>query len=148
MCMNFVEGGFCHITGEKCFLGSRGAEAKNADGECELHGKFDVWLTQENNLILTDMGFPAEEPKQCFALGVKEGVAREIACKRAEQFGTKVLTTERRCVKCGDHYWMSQYGEPTGLLEIGRANFCPACRNFGIDEEMERRLGAQKYWCG
>ena len=146
--MNFVEGGFCHVSGEKCLLGLRGAAAKNSDGECELHGKFDVWLTQQNTLLITDMGFPAEEPKQCFALGVNEKLARKIASGRASQLGSKVLTSERRCVRCGVQYWMTQYRDPVGILETGHANFCPNCRTRGIDEEMERRLGAQRYWCG
>jgi len=148
LCMNFVEGGFCHVTEEKCFLGLRGAKAKNVEGECDLHGKFDVWLTQGNNLLITDLGFPTDEPKQCFALGVKETVAREIASKKTEQLGTRIFTTERRCVRCGGQFWMSQYRDKAGLLETGHANFCPTCREFGIDEETEKRLGAQKYWCG
>jgi DNA-directed RNA polymerase subunit RPC12/RpoP len=148
LCMNFIERGFCHVTGEKCFLGLRGATAKNVDGECELHGRFDVWLTQRNDLLITDMGFPAEEPKQCFALGINEHLARSIASERAKQMKTSVLTTQRRCIKCGTQYWMTQYRDSLGLLETGRANFCPNCRASEIDEEMERRLGAQRYWCG
>jgi len=145
--MNYVEGGFCHITGEKCYLGLRGAAAKNADGECELHGKFDVWLTQQNTILITDMGFPAEEPKQCFALGVNERVARNVATEKAKQMETYILTSQRTCVKCGMQYWISQYGDSVGLLEAGHANFCPKCRSLGIEEDMER-LGTQRYWCG
>ena len=148
MCMNFIEGGFCHVTGEKCSLGLRGASAKNADGECELHGSFDVWLTQRNDLLITDMGFPAEEPKQCLALGINESLARGIASEKAKRLGGAVLTSQRRCIRCGTQYWMTQYRDSRGVLETGHANFCPNCRAFGTDEEMERRLGAQRYWCG
>ena len=86
MCMNFVEGGMCHITGEKCLLGPRGVTAKNSGGECEMHGRFDVWLTEENNLFISDMGTPAEEPKRCFALGVNVRLALDIATAKAKQF--------------------------------------------------------------
>jgi hypothetical protein len=146
--MNFIEGGFCHVTGEKCSLGPRGATAKNADRECELHGNFDVWLTQKNDLLITDMGFPAEEPKQCFALGINQQLARSIAMEKAKKMETSILTTQRKCIKCGTQYWMTQYRDSPGLLETGHANFCPDCRASKIDEETERRLGTQRYWCG
>ena len=147
MCMNFVEGGICHINGEKCLLGARGATARNVHGECEFHGKFDVWLTQQNNLLLSDIGAPAEEPKQCFALGVNERLAREVAGEKAKQLGTHVLTSQRTCIRCGTNYWMTEHGDSVGLLEIGHAHLCPNCETIRSDGDVER-LGTQRYWCG
>jgi len=147
LCMNFVEGGICHITGEECLLGQRGATAKNSDGECEMHGRFDVWLTEENNLLISDMGTPAEEPKRCYALGVNERLARDIAMTKAREFGTKVLTSQRKCIKCGTEYWMTKYGDSGGLLETTHSHLCPTCRAQGADMDVER-LGTQRYWCG
>jgi hypothetical protein len=145
--MNFVEGGMCHITGEKCLLGPRGVTAKNSGGECEMHGRFDVWLTEENNLFISDMGTPAEEPKRCFALGVNVRLALDIATAKAKQFGTHVLTSQRTCIKCGAGYWMTDYGDSAGLLETAHSHLCPNCRATQVDADVER-LGTQRYWCG
>ncbi len=148
MCMNFVQGGGCYATGEKCLLGLNGGSANNHDGKCELHGGFDVWVTQDNNLLVTDMGFPSDEPKQCLALGVNEALARRLASDRAQRFGTSVIMSQRRCIKCAKQYWITEHQKSSGLLEIGHANFCPTCLGGKIDEEMEKRLGSQRYWCG
>jgi hypothetical protein len=147
LCRNFVEGGGCYATGEKCLLGLSGASARNKDGACELHGNFDVWLTEKNELLITDLGFPSEEPKQCLALGVNETLAREIAANKAHQLQTSMLTSERRCSKCQRSYWVSEHSRSTGLLEIGAGYFCPDC----IDKEsasVEGKVGVQRYWCG
>jgi len=129
-------------------LGADGATAKNADEECELHGNFDVWLTQHDDLLITDMGFPSEEPKQCLALGVNESVAQRIALEKSRQLRSLLTTTKRRCIRCGFLYWISQHARPSGLGEMGHAYFCPTCIGWVVDQEMERRLGAQRYWCG
>ncbi|MGA3110309.1 MAG: hypothetical protein ABSD99_12805 [Candidatus Bathyarchaeia archaeon] len=148
MCLNFVEGGRCHLIDGKCLLGERGATAKNSDGECEFHGKFDVWLTDRNDVFITDMGFPSDEPKQCLALGVKESLARTIATEKSEKFATTVMTSERGCIRCEALYWVSQHERSLGLHETGHNHFCPQCIGRVTDEEKERRLGAQRYWCG
>lgn len=148
LCLNFVEGGECHLIDGKCLLGDRGATAKNSDGECEFHGKFDVWLTEHNYLLITDMGFPSDEPKQCLALGVKESLARTIAMEKSKKLVTKVMTSERRCSRCEALYWTSQHKRSSGLVETGYNNFCPECINLVTDQERERKLGAQRYWCG
>ena len=79
LCLNFVLGGNCHATGGKCTLGATGASVKNETLECELHGKYDVWVLQDDKLLVTDLGFPSEEPKQCLALGINQRLAARIA---------------------------------------------------------------------
>lgn len=148
MCLNYVQGGGCYATGERCLLGLSGASARNYDGECELHGKFDVWVTQENDLLVTDLGFPSEEPKQCLALGVNESLARRIAVGKAKQFGRSVLTSERRCVKCGRRYWVIDHKPASGLLRVGQGYFCPSCIPENSVEALEKELGVLRYWCG
>jgi len=147
LCQNFVQRGGCHATGGKCLLGSRGMYAKNQDRGCELHGGFDVWLTGQNDLLITDLGFPSEEPKQCLALGVNEALARRISQARAQELRTSVLTTQRICFKCHKQYWMSEHTEEEGLREVGKSKFCSHCISDRKMEDKEK-LGAQQYWCG
>jgi len=146
LCLNFVEGGGCHVTGGKCVLGLRGASAENRDGDCKLHGMFDVWVTQENQLLITDMGFPSEEPKQCLALGVDEKLARKIASNKVSELRTSILTTERICSICEKHYWISEHPPQSGLLEIGKGYLCPHCARES--KSVKERLGVLRYWCG
>jgi len=148
LCLNFVEGDGCYATGGKCLLGLNGASAKNRDGGCELHGKFDVWLTHKNDLLITDTGFPSDEPKQCFALGVHLTLARQIAANKMRQLRTSVITTERRCFKCQERYWVSEHRRPAGLLEIGIGYLCPDCIGESKSVDVEQRLGVLQYWCG
>lgn len=148
LCLNFVEGGGCHATGGKCLLGPNSASAKNRDGGCELHGTFDVWLTHKNDLLITDMGFPSEEPKQCFALGVHLTLARKIAASKMRQLRTSVITSEHRCFKCHERYWVSEHRRLTGLLEIGIGYLCPDCIGESKSVDVEERLGVLRYWCG
>lgn len=148
MCLNYVEGGRCHLFGERCLLGERGANAKNSDEECEFHGKFDVWLTQQDDLLITDMGLPSEEPKRCLALGVRESIARTISVEESRKLATQILTSKRCCVQCGILYWISNHHRSSSLLETGLNSFCPDCINRLTDQERESRLGAQRYWCG
>jgi len=129
-------------------LGGRGADAKNADRECEFHGEFDVWLTEQNDLLITDMGFPSDEPKRCLALGVRENIARTIAMGESKKLGSKVMTSKRRCIRCGTLYWTSHHNRSSGLLETGLNNFCPECTSHLTDLDRERRLGVERYWCG
>lgn len=147
MCRNFVQGGGCNATSGKCLLGLRGAFANNRDGECELQGGFDVWVTQTNELFITDMGFPSEEPKQCLALGVNETLARRIAGEKAQDFHTSVATTERRCLRCQQLYWVSEHKPVSGLREIGHGYLCPHCMLEG-NGDVKRRIGVLQYWCG
>ena len=99
-------------------------------------------------MLITDMGFPSEEPKQCLALGVNENLARRIAAERAQKFGTSVLTSQRKCFKCGRRYWVSEHNHASGLQEIGQGYLCPDCMQKDTRKDFEKELGALRYWCG
>jgi len=148
LCLNFVQGGVCYATGRRCLLGQEGALAKNDDRKCVLHGKYDVWVMQDNGLLISDLGFPSEEPKQCLALGVNEGLARQITSERSRQLGTMVLTTERRCLRCGTRFWYSDHEIGRRQAETGRGYFCPDCLSHETEETITRKLGNLGYWCG
>jgi collagenase-like PrtC family protease len=148
VCLNYVQGASCYATSGRCLLGSRGALASNYHGECELHGKFDVWVTHENDLLITDLGFPSEEPKQCLALGVSESLARSIADGKPKQFARSVLTSQRICVKCVRRYWVSDHKPSSGLLKLRHGSFCPDCLPENSGQALEKELGALGYWCG
>jgi hypothetical protein len=142
VCFNFVEGGRCYATGTECLLGTRGVSANNRDAVCALHGRFDVWLTEKDQLLVTDLGFPAEEPKQCLALSVNEALARKIACDKASELGSSILTTERTCLKCGSQYWISGHKLPA----TGKSRLCPNCiANVTALQEKPNVLDS---WCG
>jgi len=145
--MNYMEGGKCYATGKDCLLGQRGSSASNYDGECALHGTFDVWVTHENDLLVSDIGSPSNEPKMCLALGINRSVAEEIARNRAAQLGTKVLTTQRRCLACGRCFWMTDHKRPSGMEAQGHGHVCPSCADKGT-EHVEEELGNFRYWCG
>lgn len=136
------------MTGENCLLGLGGSYAKNYDATCELHGRFDVWVTQNDELLISDMGFPSAEPKQCLALGVNLGLARRVAREKSQQLGTKVITTQRRCFQCASFFWFSEHRASSGLVEIGQGYLCPRCMRERIDETVKKKLGVMRYWCG
>lgn len=147
MCLNFVQDGRCHATGAKCILGSRGATVSNEAGECELHGRFDVWVTERDELLMTDMGFPAEEPKQCLAMGINQNLAQKIVEDFAKQRKFTTKTAQHRCLKCQQLYWISEHESSSGLRKTGKGYFCPTCIREG-DEDLEKRLGMLRHWCG
>ena len=67
--MNYMEGGMCHVTGRQCLLGT----SYEADRECALQGNFDVWITYDDRILISDIGSPSPEPKRSVALGVENG---------------------------------------------------------------------------
>jgi DNA-directed RNA polymerase subunit RPC12/RpoP len=148
LCLNFVEGGNCSATGGRCILGSRGALAKNDAVECDLQGKFDVWLMEDNKLLVTDLGIPSDEPKQCLALGINVRLATHIAQEKSRQLGSDVLTTQRKCFQCGVEFWMSEHAAFTDAIQTGKAYFCPSCIRQETEENVARKLGNLGYWCG
>lgn len=148
LCMNYVEGGECYATSKECLLGLRGSSVSNYDGECPLHGEFDVWVTQDDDLLISDIGSPSDEPKQCLALGISRTLAEEIAHNRSVQLGTEVLTTQRRCLACGRLFWMTEHKWSSGLAERGHGHLCPSCVGKGVDELVVKELGSLRYWCG
>ena len=147
MCLNFVLGGKCYATGGKCALGAKGASVKNEALECELHGKYDVWVLQDDNLLVTDLGFPSEEPKQCLALGINQRLAARIAAEKSEKLGRAVLTTQHRCFQCGSRFWMSEH-DASETPEPGKRYFCPTCMRQESKQRIEERLGLRSSWCG
>lgn len=146
--MNFVRGGNCYATGAKCLLGAKGASVKNNAGECELHGKFDVWVMQDDRLIVSDLGFPSDEPKQSLALGINNKLATQIAQEKSRQLGTSVLTTQRGCFGCSTRFWMSEHEALSGAAETGKGYLCPACIGLETEGSMAKKLGILGYWCG
>jgi hypothetical protein len=148
MCLNYVEGGRCSINGDPCPLGSKGASARNEDGLCEMQGKFDVWLTNDDSLLISDLGFPADEPKQCLALGINRTLAQQVAEKKATELGTKILTTKHECIRCEKSFWTTEHDQASGLTKTGQSYLCPECVGMKNDEAIEKRLGVLNYWCG
>ena len=137
----------CHLNGSKCILGARGAFVKNEDRECAFHGDFDVWVTTKS-LLVTDLGFPSEEPIRCIALRVNESVATELASEKSKQMRLPLETSKLKCAQCGALYWSSQHVRAPGLIQNVYANFCPECFSHTDPSEMERRLERQRRWCG
>jgi hypothetical protein len=147
MCLNFIEEGKCHINGRNCILGARGALAKNEDHECELHGGFDVWIAN-GSVLVTDLGFPPDEPVQSVALGVNESVAMQTASEKSKLMGIPLRASKRACTQCGASYWISQHSRTSGMSRRGYATFCPHCLDAADDLEVEEKLGQQRHWCG
>lgn len=146
--MNYVEGGKCYAMGKDCLLGQRGSSASNYDGKCALHGTFDVWVTQEDDLLVSDIGSPSDEPKMCLALGINRSLAEEIGRNRSAQLGTRVLTTQRRCLACERSFWITEHKNSEDLTNKGRSHLCPSCIGKGVDGLMQEKLGSLRYWCG
>ena len=147
MCLNFVLGGNCSVTGGKCTLGAMGASVRNEALECELHGRYDVWVLQDDRLLVTDLGFPSEEPKQCLALGINQELAARIAAEKSQRLETTVLTTQHRCFQCGSNFWMSEH-DTSVTPEPGKRYFCPKCMHHESRRSIEERIGLQSSWCG
>jgi len=147
LCLNFIEDGKCHVNGRRCLLGPRGAAAKNEDRGCELHGGFDVWGAR-GNLLVTDLGFPPDEPVQSFALGVNETVAMQIASAKSREMGIPLTTSKRKCMQCGNMYWVSEHVRTAGLTRRGYVTFCPSCLGRADHAEVESKLGENRHWCG
>ena len=148
LCLNYVQGGTCYATGGKCILGAEGALVKNNALACELQGKFDVWVMQDDRLLVSDLGIPSDEPKQCLALGINQKLATQIANEKSKRFGTSVVTTQRKCFCCGVPYWMSEHDSSAGNAETGRGYFCPSCIDRQTEESVAKKLGILGYWCG
>jgi ribosomal protein S27AE len=132
--MNFVEGGTCHVTGKECLLGTIEVAKR-----CELQGGFDVWVTQDDEILLSDIGPPSPEPKRSIALGVQKQLANVIAQRAACTIGSPVITTQKECRECGKKYWLSDHESSREERRIGRRYFCPNC--IGT-------VSSPSYWCG
>jgi len=122
--------------------------AKNDAMTCELQGEFDVWVMQDDRLLLSDLGIPSDEPKQSLALGINQKLATKIANEKSQSFRTSVVTTQRKCLCCGVSYWMSEHACSAGNAEVGRAYFCPSCISQQTEESIVKKLGILGLWCG
>jgi hypothetical protein len=116
--------------------------------ECELHGKYDIWVMQDGKVLVTDLGFPSDEPKQCLALGVSQELATGIADEKSQQLGTAVITTQRRCLRCRALFWISEHGASSSALQTAKGYFCPTCARQETQESVTKELGILGCWCG
>jgi len=148
LCLNYVQGAKCYATKGKCTLGTKGASAMNGALECELQGEFDVWVMQDDKLLVSDLGIPSDEPKQCIALRISHRLAIQIAKEKSDRLRTPVLTTERKCLSCDASFWISEHDSSYGAGKTGRGYFCPNCLRAETEESMIRKLGVLGYWCG
>jgi hypothetical protein len=146
--LNYVQVGTCYATGGKCILGAEGALVRNNALACELQGKFDVWVMQDDRLLVSDLGIPSDEPKQCLALGINQKLATQIANEKSKGFGTSVVTTQRKCLCCGVPYWMSEHDSFVGNAETRKGYFCPSCIGRQTEDSLAKKLGILGYWCG
>ena len=142
VCMNFVEGGICHATRQMCMLGP----VYRTDQLCHLQGCFDVWVTQDDNVLLSDIGAPSPEPKRSLALGVEKSLAVRIAQAAAGEMDCRMLTSQQTCHQCGRSYWISEH-ESEGTPRLGRRHFCPSCLRI-VDQEASMTRAGLNYWCG
>ena len=126
----------CHVTDGGCLLGAS-YDPKHA---CALQGNFDVWVTIDDNVLISDIGSPSPEPKRSVALGVEKGVALEVAALTARKLSGEIITSEQKCRECGGLYWITEH--EYAKVRLGRRYFCPTCLR-GISE-----IDVLDYWCG
>ena len=142
MCMNYIEGGMCHVTGNECLLGA----SYDLNHECAIRGSFDVWITCDDKVLISDIGSPSPEPKRSVALGVGKRVADEIALLIARKNSGEIITTQQTCHECGRQYWISEH-ESSTVTRLGRRHFCPRCIEK-FDGNRIEEFDIPEYWCG
>jgi len=158
LCLNYVQGGACLIDGKSCLLGAGGNEARNDDRECPRHGPFDVWRTREDLILISDLGGPYEGVKDCYGLGISRREASRAAQNQAQRLATRIVTTQRKCGKCGVRFWpRAELAEGTALHRAA-GYLCASCLKLmsGTDlEEHWRKIDAEgtphidlSEWCG
>jgi hypothetical protein len=137
LCLNYVQGGTCLIDTRKCLLGRRGNQARNQDHECPRHGPFDVWRTREDSILISDLGGPYEGVKDCYGLGMSLQEATRIARNYAFRLAVKIVTTQRRCGRCGVVFWpRADLAQESALDRVPRY-FCPSCAKAASKRELE-----------
>ena len=141
MCMNYVEGGKCHVTRSECLLGT----SYSANGRCALLGGFDVWVTFDDKILISDIGSPSPEPKRSVALGVGKSVADEVAVLAAKETSGEIITTRQKCRECGGLYWISEHERST-VTKLGRRHFCPVCIGK-VHSARTAGFDLPEYWC-
>lgn len=140
LCLDYVQGGSCLIDKKPCLLGTRGNEARNEDRECSRHGPFDVWRTEEDLILISDLGGPYEGVKDCYGLGISLQEATKVAQNQAQGLRTKIVTTERRCRKCGTRFWSRGGFAEGGTHGRAAGYFCPSCLELTPEAELD------EYW--
>jgi len=142
LCMNYIEGGMCHVTGRECLLGT----SYDINRECAIRGNFDVWITCDDKVLISDIGSPSPEPKCSVALGVGKRVADEVAVLTARRSSGEIITTQQRCRQCGKPYWVTEH-ESSTVTRLGRRCFCPKCI-AKFDRISVGKFDVPDYWCG
>jgi hypothetical protein len=142
LCMNYIEGGTCHVTGRECLLGS----SYDVNRECAIRGTFDVWVTCHDEVLISDIGSPSPEPKRSVALGVDKRVADEIAIFTARKNSLEIITSQQRCRQCGRRYWLTEH-ESSTVTRLGRRSFCSKCIER-FDRSSVGKFDVPDYWCG
>jgi len=140
LCLNYIQNGHCLVDGEPCLLGLHGSEARNEHRECVRHGPFDVWRTQEDSILVSDLGGPLGGVKDCYALGVSLEEARKTAQTISRNTGAKIVTTERTCGKCGAGFWPRADSVKCDTLSRLTGYFCSSCARFSDEAELDERL--------
>jgi len=130
----------CRVTGKDCLLGTS-YDTKHA---CELNGNFDVWVTIDDDVLISDIGSPSPEPKRSVALSVNQNVALAIAEVTVRTISGKIITSQQKCRKCGSGYWITEHEYTKS--RVGRRFFCPDCIR-GI-EGKGSDFDFFDYWCG
>lgn len=159
MCLNYVQGGKCLIDTRQCLLGCRGNQARNQDHECPRQGPFDVWRTREDSILISDLGGPYEGVKDCYGLGVSLPEATRVAQNRAIRLAVKMVTTQRKCCKCGIVFWPRAHLTRESTLNHVAHYFCPSCKGLASEtdlEECRRQIDSAGWtpqvdlseWCG
>jgi len=138
LCLNYVQGRSCLLDRKPCLLGTRGNEARNEDRECPRQGTFDVWRTQDGPILISDLGTPYDGAIDCYGLGISLDEAARVAQNQSQALQTRIVTTERKCRKCGTRFWSR--GKSIDRSRPGRASgyFCASCLQKTTDEELEK----------
>jgi hypothetical protein len=159
LCLNYVQGGACLIDGRSCLLGARGNEARNNDRECPRHGPFDVWKTGEDLILISDLGGPYQGVKDCYGLGISLQEASRAAQNQALRLATRIVTTQRKCGKCGVRFWPRADLAEGSALDRAADYFCASCLKLASEADLEecwRQIGGAEgrpkidlsEWCG
>ena len=159
MCLNYIQNGHCLVDGRPCLLGLQGSKARNEHGECVRHGHFDVWRTQEDSILVSDLGGPLGGVKDCHALKISLEEARRTAQTVSRNSGAKILTTERTCSKCRERYWPRAESVRRFTPSRLTGYFCPSCARISdeteldeclreVDEAQDMRHVDLSAWCG
>ncbi len=129
------------MTHRECLLGF----SHELDRDCAIQGSFDVWVTWEDKILISDIGSPSPEPKRSIALGVDKRVADEVAEFIARKDSLKIVTTQQTCTLCGKLYWLTEH--EASVARLGRRRFCPACI-LKAEGSGGGTFDVPDYWCG